>query len=58
MTPVEALRLALSKEMEAMQLYQELSLANPAVKDTFLFLINEEAKHKKLIEERLFELRR
>jgi rubrerythrin len=58
MGPVEALNLALSKEKESIELYSKFSIEHPAVKDTFLFLINEEQKHKQLIEKVIVELTR
>ncbi|MDD5166449.1 MAG: ferritin family protein [Candidatus Omnitrophica bacterium] len=58
MDPVEALKLALSKEQEAIDLYSRLSVAHPAVKETFVFLIEEEQKHKKLLEKAIFDFTR
>ena len=54
--PVEALRLALSKEQESIKLYNRLSLDHPAAKEVLLFLVNEEQKHQKLIEEKIVAL--
>lgn len=56
MGPVEALNLALSKEVEAIALYSRLSIEHPAVKDTLLFLVNEEQKDKQLLEKAIVEL--
>lgn len=56
MGPVEALEMALVKEIAARDLYQEFSIKFPAVRDTFLFLLGEEEKHKKLIEQRIAQL--
>ena len=56
MSPVEALKLALSKEIEAMELYQRLSIEHQSLKDIFYFLVAEEQKHKKLIEKKVVEL--
>ena len=56
--PTEALKLALTKEEEAIELYKKLAIDNPAAKDIFEFLANEEQKHKKLIEKKIFELTR
>jgi rubrerythrin len=56
MGPVEALRLALSKEQEAAAMYQKFHAEHPAAKDVFEFLAGEEQKHKKLIEEKIVEL--
>lgn len=53
MGPVEALKLALSKEMQSIKLYNNLILKHPTLKDTFLFLLNEEEKHKQLIEKKI-----
>lgn len=56
MTPIEALQLALSKEVEAIQLYTKFSVDYPAGKEIFWFLAGEEQKHKKLIEDKIYEL--
>lgn len=56
MGSVEALELALSKEMEAIQVYQDFSVRYPETKEIFIFLMNEEQKHKQLIEKRISEL--
>ncbi len=56
MIPLEALRLALSKEIEAMELYSKLSLEYPTLKDIFLFLVNQEEKHKQLLEKKINEM--
>lgn len=54
MGPVEALELVLSKEVASIQLYNKLYAQHPGLKELFLVLINEEEKHKKLIEEKIF----
>jgi len=54
---VEALEFALSKEKEAINMYEKFSEKYPVVKDIFMFLIEEEQKHRKLIEKKLVELR-
>ncbi len=56
MGPVEALRLALSKEMESIKMYEEFSRDFPAARDIFLFLMEEEGKHKHLIEKKIHEI--
>jgi len=56
MGPIEALKLALNKEVDAVELYARLALEVPAAKDVFLFLVGEEQKHKQLIEKKIFEL--
>ena len=56
MIPVEALKLALGKEKEAIEMYGKFSIEHPAIKDLFLELQNEEYKHKQLIEKKIAEL--
>jgi len=56
MGPIEALKLALSKEIEAMEMYDKFSAEYPTAKDIFIFLSGEEQKHKKLIEKKIYEL--
>ncbi|MCX5696911.1 MAG: hypothetical protein NTU54_02890 [Candidatus Omnitrophica bacterium] len=56
MGPIEALKLALSKEIEAMDLYRKFSLDYPVAQETFLFLLGEETKHKILLEKKIVEL--
>jgi len=58
MTPMEALKLALSKEEQSIDLYRDLSVKHPAIKELLIFLINEEMKHKKLIEQEMSKLSR
>jgi rubrerythrin len=53
--PVEALRLALSKEIEAIKTYEKFSLDYTVAKDTFIYLMNEEQKHKALLEKKIAE---
>lgn len=56
MTPVEALQLALTKEQNAIDFYDRLSEDHKAISELLLFLLNEEEKHKKLIQEKIVEL--
>jgi rubrerythrin len=56
MGPIEALKLALSKEIEAARMYEKFSGEYPVAKDIFSFLVGEEQKHKKLIEKRIAKL--
>ena len=58
MVPVEALALALKKEIEAAQMYEDLAIRFPAIQDTFMFLKIEEEKHRKLIEEKIVEFKK
>ncbi len=56
MTPVEALELALSKEIEAIEMYGKFSIKHTAIRDLLIELQNEEYKHKQLIEKKIAEL--
>ena len=56
MIPIEALKLALSMETEAIELYGKFSVEHPLARDLFLELQTEEHKHKKLIEKKIIEL--
>ena len=58
MGPVEALNLALSKEVQSIELYNKLSVDHPELQETLLFLVNEEEKHKLLIQKKIYELTR
>jgi rubrerythrin len=57
MGPAEALELALSKEKDSISLYEKFYNDFPAAKDTFLFLLNEEQKHRQIIEKKIVELK-
>ena len=56
MTPVEALELALKKEKAAIELYRNMAIEHPNIKDLLYNLLNEEEKHKALIEKKIIEL--
>lgn len=56
MGPVEALQLALTKEVETAEMYEKFSAQYPSAKDVFIFLVAEEQKHKALIEKKISEL--
>jgi len=56
MGPVEALKLALGKEQESIDLYSKIQWEHSNLKETMLFLIDEEHKHKQLIEKKIAEL--
>jgi rubrerythrin len=56
MGPVEALRVSLQRENESIGLYGDFLNKFPEAKETFYFLLNEEQKHKKLIEQKIAEL--
>lgn len=58
MSPIEALNLALAREEDAIELYRRFAEEHKVAEDVFLFLFNEENKHKTLIEKKIFELTR
>ncbi len=58
MIPVEALKLALSKELTSINLYRDLSNKHPEIKDLLSVLLTEEQKHKKMIEDKIYEITR
>lgn len=58
MGPVEALKFALGKEVEALELYKKFAADYSVARDTFEFLITEESKHKVLLEKKIAELTR
>jgi rubrerythrin len=57
MGPIEALNVALAREQASIELYNKLYLRHPEIKELFLLLVNEEEKHKQLIEKRIVEIR-
>jgi len=56
MVAIDALKIALSKEKEAVEVYKKLLIQHPVLKDLFDFLINEEEKHVVMIEKKISEL--
>jgi rubrerythrin len=58
MIDIEVLKLALSKEEEAIKLYQSMIMSNPGVKELLYILVTEEQKHKVLLEKRIADLTR
>lgn len=56
MIPVEALKLALLKEVASIKFYDGLYQRHTQLKDILLFLITEEQKHRELIEKKIREL--
>jgi rubrerythrin len=56
--PVEALKLALGMEMDAVEFYKRMAGEHGAAKDIFQFLLNEENKHRQIIEKKIQELTR
>ncbi|TRZ96230.1 hypothetical protein D4R78_01095 [bacterium] len=58
MGPVEALRLAINREKASIKLYQGFAEQFSVAKEVFLFLLDEEEKHKQLLEQKIYELSR
>lgn len=58
MGPVEALKLAMGKEIEAARMYSKFSQKFPVAKEIFVFLMGEEEKHQQLIEKKISEMTR
>jgi len=56
MVVIEALKLALLKEQNAVVSYKNLLAEHPALKDLFYLLLNEEQKHVVMIEKKIAEL--
>lgn len=56
MTEIEALRLALTKEKASIDLYNDLLNKHKPIQELLLFLVNEEYKHQKMIENKIVEL--
>ncbi len=56
MVEVEVLKLALAKEEAAIETYQEMLISYPALGELLSFLVTEEQKHKKLIENKIVDL--
>ena len=58
MGPIEALRVALKLEVEAADFYKRHAVRGSAAEETFQFLVNEEVKHRLIIEKKIAELSR
>ncbi len=58
MGPIDALKLAMGKEIEAAQMYSKFSKKFPAAKEIYIFLMSEEEKHQQLIEKKISEMTR
>ncbi len=54
--PIEALKMALTREEASIELYRRFAVEHKVAEDIFIFLFNEENKHKALIEKKIFEL--
>ena len=53
----EALEFALFREIEAERMYKEFSDKYPEVRDTFLFLMDQETNHRNLLENMIREIK-
>jgi rubrerythrin len=58
MTPADALELALKKENASIRLYSRLANQHAVIRDMLLDLLNEEYKHKKIIEKKIAAMMR
>jgi rubrerythrin len=58
MTPIEVLELALTKEQSAIDFYGRLSRQHQDLKELLALLLNEEQKHKKMIQDKIREFTR
>jgi rubrerythrin len=58
MIDIEVLKLALSKEKDAIRTYQKMLAEHPNLKDLLSFLLTEEQKHEVLIMKKIAELTR
>lgn len=56
MIEIEVLRVALSKEENAIETYGKMLADHPSLKELLSLLITEEQKHKMLIEKKIEEL--
>lgn len=56
MGPVEALKIALKKEESSIKLYQRMYLRYPELKELVSFLINQEEKHKQMVEKAITKI--
>jgi rubrerythrin len=58
MVDIEVLKIALSKENDAIETYQEMLAQHANLSELLSLLITEEQKHKILIEKKIVELTR
>jgi rubrerythrin len=56
MIEIDVLRVALSKEEDAIETYRKMLADFPSLKELLFLLITEEQKHKVLIEKKIKEL--
>ena len=57
MAPLEALEIALSKEIEAAEFYQKMAIQHSEIRELFTTLASVEQKHKQLIEAEMVKFR-
>ncbi len=58
MSTIEALEIALKKEEASIQLYKDMLVKHKDINELFSFLLNEEYKHRKLVQDKLVELKK
>ncbi len=58
MNPIEVLELALTKEQSSIDFYESLSQRYTEIKELVSFLLNEEHKHKKMLQDKIEEITR
>jgi rubrerythrin len=56
MIEIEALKMALAKEQDAVKAYQGLLAQHPTLSELLSFLVTEEQKHVVMIEKKISEL--
>ncbi len=56
MIDIEVLRIALTKETDAISMYQEMLSQHPNLTELLSLLVTEEQKHKIMIEKKIAEL--
>ncbi len=54
-TPIDVLKMALAREKDAVQYYKEFAQTaeDPSIKELFVFLVEEEKGHVKMLQEEL-----
>lgn len=58
MTPVEALKIALGKEKDAVELYKKFSIEHPEIRELLTELLIQEEVHVKRIQKKISEITR
>ncbi len=57
MVPMEALQMALEKEIDAAEFYKKMAIQHSEIRDLFAELASVEQKHRKMIEAEMVKLR-